>query len=190
MKAEKPIQLDFSLIFQVKYCLAMMGGSLLTSLILYAYLDHGLGSSYFDSLMTLRNLEQALPSSLIITFVIQLVLILILTIAINLFVSHKIGGPVYRYEHSLKTILKGDLRLDVRTREGDQLKSMVTALNDWQGSLRQVFSRCHRLHEEVNRNLERVSSGESPDVDGIRSGIEDVRQGMGGYLPRSRKVAS
>jgi len=189
MKTEKPIQLDFSLTFQVKYCLAMMAGSLMTSLALYLYLDQGLGANYFDSLMTLRNLEQALPSSLIITFVVQLVLILALTIAINLFVSHKIGGPVYRYEHSLNNILKGDLRVDVRTRQGDQLKSMVITLNDWQGAMRQAFSRCQSLHEEINRNLERISRGESADLDAIRSGVEKVRQGMGKYRAIDRKEA-
>lgn len=189
MKTEKPIQLDFSLTFQVKYCLVMMAGSLLSSLVLYIYLDQGLGAGYFESLMTLRNLEQALPSSLIITFIVQLVLILLLTIAINLFVSHKIGGPVYRYEQSLNTILKGDLRVDVRTRQGDQLKSMVIALNGWQSSMRQVFSRCHSLHDEINRNLERISRGGSADVDAILSGIEEVRQGMGEYLASERKEA-
>lgn len=181
MKSRKPIQLDFSLAFQFKYSLVMLAGSLLTSLVLYLYLNKGLGENYFESLMTLRNLEQALPFSLLITFLVQLVLILLLTVAINLFVSHKIGGPVYRYEYSLNQILKGDLRHTVHTRQGDQLKSMVGSLNDWQISMRRVFARCHRLHEEVNTILEDCGKGKEIDIGAVRSKVEDVRWSMGKY---------
>lgn len=187
MKSRKPIQLDFSLAFQIKYSLVMMAGSLLTSLILYIYLNKGLGENYFESLMTLRNLEQALPFSLIITFLVQLVLILLLTVAINLFVSHKIGGPVYRYEYSLTQILKGDLRHTVRTRQGDQLKSMVTSLNDWQISMRRVFIRCHRLHGEINAILEDRAKGGEIDLGTVRSMVEEVRRSMGEYCERQEE---
>lgn len=180
----RSIKLDFSLAFQVKYSLVMMAGHLLSSLILYIYLNKGLGENYFESLMTLRNLEQALPFSLIFTFFAQLVLILLLTVSINLFVSHKIGGPVYRYEYSLNNILKGDLRYRVQTRKGDLLKSMVTSLNDWQISMRRVFIHCHCLHEEINAVLQDRAKGREVDIGSVRSMVDEVRQTMGAYCGR------
>lgn len=190
MKIERPIQLDFSFVFQLKYSLVMMAGSMLTSLVLYLYLDRKLGESYFETRMTLKGLEQVLPSSIVVTFIIQLILIIILTVAINLFVTHKIGGPVYRYELSLNSILKGDLRYDVHTRDGDQLKSMVGSLNGCQGSVRQVYLCGHHLHDEMIRSLDRISRGEDVDFATIRSKAQGVRHALGDFVAVEGEDAS
>lgn len=189
MKAGKPIQLDFSLVFQLKYCVTMVAGSLLTSMALYLYLDRRLGENYVESLMTLKRLEESLPSSLAVSFGVQLVLVLLLTIAINLFVSHKIGGPVYRIERSLDDILSGDLRYDIRTRDGDQLKSMVVSLNGWLKSTRQVYASGQRLQDEVDRILHRTSLGQEVDLAAVRKLVEEVRQSMGAVASAAQEDA-
>jgi len=171
MHKERPIEPVFSLRFQLKYCLAMVAGSILTSLVLFFYLDQGLGNGYFESLVTLSNLEATAPSYLIISFCVQLVLIVLITIVIHLFVSHKIAGPVYRYELALTSILKDDLRYDVRTRQGDQLKSMVHALNGFIGSMRDIFTEVHNLHELLDEELKH----DSPDFDKVAAAARQIR---------------
>lgn len=189
MPPEIPIRPDFSAKFQVKYCLVMTAGSVLTTLILYLYLDRGLGESYFESLVTLSNLEQALPSALLISFVIQLILILLLSVGINLFVSHKIAGPVYRYEHLLNCIRKGDLRNDVRTRDNDQLKSMVTSLNGLLGTVRRLYASLHAVQGELDRDLERISRAEKGDFEALRRQIDETRRLLGVHAASGRKEA-
>jgi len=159
MSGNQPIRSDFTAGFQIKFILAMAVGALLTTLAIYFYLDQGLGSNYFDALATLSTVEAALTSSLVITFCLQLFLIFILTIGLTLFVSHKIAGPVFRYEDSLGKILDGDLRTDVRTRDGDQLKSMINSMNHWQNSLRQIYTQANLLEREL---LSLVSRADTP----------------------------
>ena len=157
----------------------MVAGSAICTFLVFLYIDRGLGENYFDSLLTLRHLEQAIPSSVFLTFVLQLLLILMLTIAINLFVSHKIAGPIYRFEYSLKNILEGNLRTDVRTRDHDQLKTMLDSLNGLQNHLRSIYSEADRLQKDLGRLLGNSQPGEGSGLPALRVRIESLRKQIG-----------
>jgi|GEM_PF-2880498 len=164
MPGVKPIRTDFTAGFQVRFILAMALGALLTTLAIYFYFDEGLGGSYFDALATFSTIENALTSSLILTFCLQLFLIFLLTIVLTLFVSHKIAGPVFRYEDSLTRILAGDLTCNVRTRDDDQLKSLVDSMNLWQNRLRETYRSAEKLEIALAAYLECTNADEKPDT--------------------------
>ncbi|RMF45762.1 MAG: hypothetical protein D6751_06655 [Deltaproteobacteria bacterium] len=186
MKSDKPIQPVFTFKFQFKYSLVMVFGSILTSLSFFYFLDQSLGDGYFESLLTLTQFEARLPEHLLWSFAIQLVLILLMTFAIHLFVSHKIAGPVYRYELSLTSILKDDLRFDVRTRQGDQLKSMVHALNDFLEAMRLMYGGIADLRATLDEELAK----DNPDPEVIRDRIGQVKAAMGEQHPAFREGAA
>lgn len=174
MSVPQPIRSDFTTGFQIKFILALALGALLTTLSIYFYLDQGLGSSYFDALATLSTVEAALTSSLVITFCLQLFLIFILTIGLTLFVSHKIAGPVFRYEDSLTKILDGDLRTDVRTRDGDQLKSMINSMNLWQNSLRDIYTQANLLERELLSQISRTDTSTAHETSDLIDSVEKM----------------
>lgn len=174
MSGNQPIRTDFTAGFQIKFILAMAIGALLTTLAIYFYLDQGLGSNYFDALATLSTVEAALTSSLIITFCLQLFLIFILTIGLTLFVSFKIAGPVFRYEMILDKILEGDLRSDVRTRDGDQLKSMIDGMNCWQNSLRTIYTQANVLERELLSLVSRLDTDAAKETADLRVAVDQM----------------
>ena len=54
------------------------------------------------------------------------VLVLALLIFIGgIFVSHKIAGPMYRFEKSAEAICEGDLSVNFNVRKGDEMKGMA-----------------------------------------------------------------
>ena len=181
MNSEKPIQPVFSFHFQARYCLVMTVGSILTSLLLYLVLDQGLGGTYVESLQTLSALERTIPTYLAITFAGQLGLILLLTFVIHLFVSHKIAGPVYRYELTLASLLKNDFSHLVRTRQGDQLKPMVGALNGYIDSQRELYAACRQLADDLGRQLgadQEIESGQLlQQAEAIRQRLNPNQEG-------------
>jgi methyl-accepting chemotaxis protein len=176
MSISQPIRSDFSAGFQIKFILAMAFGALVTTLAIYFYLDQGLGTNYFDALATLSTVEAALTSSLVITFCLQLFLIFILTIGLTLFVSHKIAGPVFRYEDSLLKIMDGDLRTDVRTRDGDQLKSMIDGMNCWQNSLRKIYTQANLLERELLSLVSRADTVTAHETSDLKVAIDQMSQ--------------
>lgn len=179
MEKMKPIRSDFTLWFQIKYCLAIIVSLGATNLLIYLYFSHGLGESYAEALSTLNQVEETLPSALLVTFILQCLLILFISIAINLFVSHKIAGPVFRFEHSLRCIGNGELQHVARTRDNDQLKSMVSALNRLIASLRSTYASLHAVEGELGRIISEQEKGESPDFQELQQRIAHARMQLG-----------
>ncbi|WP_020676272.1 methyl-accepting chemotaxis protein [Geopsychrobacter electrodiphilus] len=174
MRKTQPIRTDFTTGFQLKFILAMALGALISTLAIYLYLDQGLGTNYFDALVTLSTVEAALTSSLVITFCLQFFLISILTIGLTLFVSHKIAGPIFRYEESLSKILDGDLRTNVRTRDGDQLKSMIDSMNNWQNSLRNIYTQANQLEREMISHLSHSDTSTANETSELKDSVQKM----------------
>jgi hypothetical protein len=71
---------DFTLGFQIKYCLVIAASLVVRNLFLYYhFLQHGLGGSYLEALVTLTQIEKTLVVALLMTFMIQSLLILLCT---------------------------------------------------------------------------------------------------------------
>jgi methyl-accepting chemotaxis protein len=179
MSDAKPIRTDFTAGFQIRFILAMALGAFLTTLAIYFYFDEGLGAGYFDALTTFSTIENALTSSLILTFCLQLFLIFLLTIVLTLFVTHKIAGPVFRYEDSLTKILAGDLTCNVRTRDGDQLKPLVDSMNLWQSSLRETYLCAAKLESALAAHLEGATQGGKPDHKPLHDALLEFSRHLG-----------
>lgn len=179
MQLTKPIGNEFTLWFQIKYCLVMLTSLAATSLLIYLYFKHGLGESYPEALSTLNRVEAALPVALLVTFLVQSLLILFFAIAINLYVSHKIAGPIYRFEHTLRCIDDGDLQHVARIRDSDQIKSMVFALNRLIASLRNNYTSLQGVEQELNQIIRQQENGENPDPQQLCQSIARVRVQLG-----------
>ncbi len=91
---------------------------------------------------------------LLISFnIIVVVALLIIVYWVALFVSHRMGGPLYRMEVMFKDLAEGRLDQKVRLRRGDQLQEVAEALNRGVSGLRQ---RLEDLRAQA-RQLEEVS---------------------------------
>jgi len=179
MQLTKPIGNDFTLWFQIKYCLVMLVSLAMTSLLIHLYFKHGLGEGYSEALTTLTEVEDTLPAALLVTFLVQSLLILLFAIAINLYVSHKIAGPIYRFEHTLRCIDDGDLQHVARLRDSDQIKSMVSALNRLIASLRNNYTSLQGVEQELNQIIRQQENGESPNPQKLSQSIAHVRVQLG-----------
>lgn len=90
---------------------------------------------------------------LLIGFNIIVVLsLLIIVYWVALFVSHRMGGPLYRMEVAFKDLGEGRLNQKVCLRRGDQLQQVADALNQGVDSLRE---RLEDLRSQA-RQLEEV----------------------------------
>jgi len=54
-----------------------------------------------------------------------------------IYLTHKIAGPLYRFEKSMEVVGQGDLTHVVRTRRGDELKDLEVSFNEMIKNLRQ-----------------------------------------------------
>ena len=66
---------------------------------------------------------------IVASFFYKIAIYIILIVIISAFVSHKMAGPVYRFEQTCKEIAKGDFSQRVHLRKGDQFTELQDAFN-------------------------------------------------------------
>lgn len=123
------IKRDFQSKFILKFCLIILIGTILSTGLLFLFSQGTLTSSFQQSRLVIKNTSLAILPAVIYINLITLGLITLATIVVTLFVSHKIAGPLFRFEKELKEIEKGDLTKSIKLREKDQTTNLADSLN-------------------------------------------------------------
>ncbi|MFH1791500.1 MAG: methyl-accepting chemotaxis protein, partial [Candidatus Omnitrophota bacterium] len=90
---------------------------------------------------------------------------------IFMYLSHRVGGALYRFEKSLETAANGDLSQRVTLRKTDELSNLKKSLN---GFLENMDFRMSRLKAEAKKGLR--DSGISHDGEGARKALENIKE--------------
>ena len=90
-----------------------------------------------------KNLYSSLVTSLVISF--------ILVITLFLIVSHRIAGPVYRFEQSIKRVRDGDLSVQISLRDKDELKELAEYFNTMVTEMNARISDMIEISNKINR---------------------------------------
>ena len=91
------------------------------------------------------NIHDALWKHLLIT----LALLVPLTLAIGILVTHRVAGPLYRFEEYLKAVARGEPVGRCHIRKGDECQSLCDAVNDAVDALKRREPPAPTLEEEI-----------------------------------------
>ena len=154
------VKKDYQFRFIVKFCLIVFLGALISSGLLFLFSRGTLTSSFDQSRLTIEKTSIAIMPAVLWTNAITLALITLATVIVVLFVSHKIAGPLFRFEKELREIAKGDLSKSIHLRREDQITEMAEELNRMTAGLR---DRVRGVRSEVDRliGLAAAESGET-----------------------------
>jgi methyl-accepting chemotaxis protein len=88
---------------------------------------------------------------------VKMVPVLIIFVAVfSLMLSHKIAGPVYRFEVSAKQIANGDLGLRIHLRKGDELTDLADVFNRMTSNLEQIVQKDREVIEKIIGVINRI----------------------------------
>lgn len=162
------IKKDFQYKFILKFCLVILAGIIVSTGLLFFFSQGTLTTSFSDSRLVIKDTGFAILPGAIFTNLITLALITIAAIAVTLYVSHKVAGPMFRFEADLKVIGQGDLKMKVRLREKDQLMDFVSHLNSMTSSLHEKVV---DIREGVEQLTEIASGQDTPQelIDGLKA---------------------
>ena len=112
----------------------------------------GLAIMTFELTATLNDLFDKYPVlvqpiydefiPIVSSFFYKIVIYLLFVVLISAVLSHKMAGPVYRFEQTCKAIAKGDFSQRVHLREGDQFTQL-------QGEFNKMMD---RVQSEIEKN--------------------------------------
>jgi methyl-accepting chemotaxis protein len=161
------IKKDFQYKFILKFCLVILAGITVSTGLLFLFSQGTLTTSFNDSRLVIKDTGFAILPGAIFTNLITLALITIATIAVTLYVSHKVAGPMFRFEADLKVIGQGDLTMKVRLRQKDQLMEFVNHLNSMTSNL---HGKVVDIREGIDQLTEAASKQDAPQelIDGLK----------------------
>lgn len=166
---------DFQLRFILKFCFIVLIGSVLSSGLLLLLSRNTLTSSFDNSRLTIENTWAAILPTVVMTGIITLVLITLAAIAVTLFVSHKIGGPLFRLEKEVHEIGEGDLTRKVTLRAKDQVTPLADEVTAMAASLNK---KVREIRTGVEHLIESAPEKNAPrelidDLNALHTNIED-----------------
>lgn len=159
---DKRLQKDFVL----KFIFLVFLGGLLTAVIVYFLVMQFRQST---TVAFLNSRVVARPTgAFVFPIIVQTVGIMTIAVAIAAFVmsvlfTHKISGPLYRFKKVIEAAKGGDLSLDFRIRQKDQLHDLAGGLNDMIRSLKQEICRLKENISALKIGLSGLSEEEFPE---------------------------
>ena len=113
---------------QLRY-MALIVLSVLSGLLIMAYeLIFTLNDLFDQYPVLLQPLYDHFPT-IAYSFIYKLIIYVVFVVLISAILSHKMAGPIYRFEQVCKAVAKGDLSQRVHLRKGDQLTDLQEEFN-------------------------------------------------------------
>lgn len=154
------VKKDFQFRFILKFCLIVLMGVIVSTGLLFLFSQGTLTSSFQQSRLTIKTTALAILPAAIYTNLITLGVITLATIVVTLFISHKIAGPIFRFEKELKEIGEGDLTKDIRLRKKDQITDMAVSLNKMIAGLHEKVL---DIQKSVEQLIESATKQKAPE---------------------------
>jgi len=159
----KKFQTDFSIRFFIIIVLEAI-----MAIRLFLYLSKGtLTTGYIGSELKIsRTYEFFLPMLLLSNIIIGVTGII--GIVVLIFMSHKIAGPMFRFEKVLDEISKGDLTHKFKLRQGDQFTELEKRINELTDAMDISVGNLKSRVTEISKlfsQLQTLASAHSTDKD-------------------------
>lgn len=153
------IDKKFQTKFMLKFILILIVGGCLSVAMTVFTTQETLTSSFEGSTLAIQKTSLAILPSVILTNVVTTGVIAVIALIMTLLVSHKIAGPMFRFEQDLKVIGEGDLQKKIRIRDGDQFGSVAANLNTMVESLN---TRIVTVQDELDRLVKKAAEQNLP----------------------------
>lgn len=82
-------------------------------------------------------------------FGIKIVMYMVMVLIVSAVVSHRMAGPIFKFEKSCATVAEGDLTHRVFLRKGDQLTELQDQFNNMTGAVNEVVKEYEKFRAEA-----------------------------------------
>lgn len=153
----------------LKYLLLTLFGSLMLGLFLAAASSDHLTISYDNNAIKVGNTPMVLAGEILRSGALFVLLGGILIIIITIVLTHKIAGPLYRFEMTLEAMCARKLDQRIYLRKGDEGKKLGQLINDFNlelsADISQLKAAADRLEESEQKSkiLEIVDKYQLPE---------------------------
>jgi len=153
------VQKNFQSKFILKFCMVLLVGIIISTGLVLLFSENTLTSSFEQSRLVIKNTASAIFPDVFLSHVIAFILISLLAIVVMLLISHKLAGPMFRFQKELNNIGNGDLSHIVKIRKKDQFEAVADSLNQMRENLQKKIL---DIQNEVHQIIESSAGREIP----------------------------
>ena len=150
--------------FILKFCGLVILGSVFFGIILYMFSKNTLTTSFENSRLVIKSTADYIFPGLLFGGLLVAVFTAIAAGAVVMFMTHRIAGPMYRFEKYIKEIGSGKLYSDLKIRQKDQFQNMVGALNKMTGDLKMGLSEVNIVSVKLDKLIEELSDSSTREI--------------------------
>lgn len=167
------IKKKFQTVFVSRFLLLLLIEALLIGSLFMYISNDTLTTGYLKSVLTIERT----PSFFLLPFILIIMItgigIGLAGIVIFITLSHRIAGPLYRFEKDLEKVGEGDLTKRITLRSTDQLAELKETLNFLVGSLDE---RVGSVKNRISELEDLLSKKDSPDrAAGIKRAMQNLK---------------
>ncbi|MCX5692905.1 MAG: methyl-accepting chemotaxis protein [Candidatus Omnitrophica bacterium] len=150
--------------FIVKFCGLVIMGSVVFGIILYLFSKHALTTSFENSRLVIKSTADYIFPGLLFGGVITAIITALAAGAVVILMTHRIAGPMYRFERYINEIGSGRLYSDLKIRKKDQFQNMAGSLNKMTHDLKLGLLEVNDVSDELDKLIEELSASSSREI--------------------------
>ncbi|MFC1623715.1 hypothetical protein ACFL28_00125 [Candidatus Omnitrophota bacterium] len=154
----------FQVEFMLKFCGLVAFGCIIFGIILYVFSRGALTTSFENSRLVVKSTASYLIPGLLFGGLIAGLVTAIASSIVVLFMTHRVAGPMYRFERFAQKIGSGELGSDLKIRRRDQFQNMVTSFNRMTHDLRLGFLKIIGVSEKLGNLIDELSDGANNEL--------------------------
>jgi len=133
-------------------------------LILYALSSKTLTTSFENSRLVVKSTADYLIPGLLFGGIIVGVLTAVATSIIVILMTHRVAGPMYRFQKQVEKVGSGELASDLSIRKKDQFQDFVTAFNKMTDDLNSGVLKVVDVSDKLGDLIEKLSGSSSNEL--------------------------
>ena len=150
--------------FILKFCGLVVIGSTVFGIILYLFSKHTLTTSFENSRLVIKSTADYLFPGLLFGGLIVAIFTALAASVVVMLMTHRIAGPMYRFEKYINEIGSGRLYSDLKIRKKDQFQNMAGSLNKMTQDLKLGLVEVNEVSEKLDKLIGQLSDSSSREI--------------------------
>ncbi len=150
--------------FILKFCSLVALGSAMFGIILYLFSKHTLTTSFENSRLVIKSTADYLFPGLLFGGLIVAIFTALAASVVVMLMTHRIAGPMYRFEKYISEIGSGRFSSDLKIRKKDQFQNMAGSLNKMTQDLKLGLIEVNEVSEKLDKLIGQLSDSSSREI--------------------------
>jgi len=169
--------------FIARFCIGMVVISILSALFFMLVIPKGEATFYASLVFLVQRTEVSLVPIILVVGLFELVLALLFTLLLSLFLSHRVGGVIFKLERNVERLVSGEINIQkMNLRGADQGQILAVKFNEmihtWQTSFNELRFYCGKFSvrtKGLKKGLFTVETGNAEAIARIKNDVGKIQ---------------